>query len=392
MADPYIELPITTDAAEMVASAFERIQTVYPDWEPNDANLDVLQLMAIAEMAEQNAIVAADMPKAAFRAFGKLAGVPPIDASPASANSTWTVKDNAGYTIYADTIVGIPNGSDLIPFAVQSDVIIPAGSVATAAGAVVLVAVNEGADGDGLPGPPTLIDSLDYVTGVALTAPTSGGADAEDDDVYLERLVAELQLLTPRPILPRDFAVLARTVPGVYRATAIDGYIPGPPILTNQPRAVSVAVVDVNGVAVAANIKNAVAALLGGGGSREVNFIVNVIDPTYTTIAVTYTLTAYPGWDTADVLARVNAALTDYLNPALWGARPGTGEIPDWLNDSAVRYLEIANIINNIDGVNFITALTIGVQGGALAAADVALTGPAPLPQVGTLTGVVNAP
>jgi uncharacterized phage protein gp47/JayE len=61
---------------------------------------------------------------------------------------------------------------------------------------------------------------------VTLDAPTAGGVDAESDADYLDRLHELLTLLAPRPILPNDFAVLARTVAGVGRATAIDLYNP----------------------------------------------------------------------------------------------------------------------------------------------------------------------
>ena len=44
---------------------------------------------------------------------------------------------------------------------------------------------------------------------------------------YINRLTAELQLLAPRPILPADFAALATSVTGVFRAMAIGGLNPG---------------------------------------------------------------------------------------------------------------------------------------------------------------------
>jgi hypothetical protein len=86
----------------------------------------------------------------------------------------------------------------------------------------------------------------------------------------------------------------------------------------------------------------------------------------------------------------VNAALSSYLSRATWGATP---TVNDWVNIPNVRYLEVAQVINAVVGVDYITTtggnydLQIAIQGNALARADLVLTGIAPLPQANTLTG-----
>jgi hypothetical protein len=62
-----------------------------------------------------------------------------------------------------------------------------------------------------------------------------------------------------------------------------------------------------------------------------------------------------------------------------------------WINDTTVRYLELAQVINDTDGVHYITALQLAKHGNALAGADVVMTGVAPLPQPGTIVGVITA-
>jgi hypothetical protein len=89
------------------------------------------------------------------------------------------------------------------------------------------------------------------------------------------------------------------------------------------------------------------------------NFIVNQMDPVYTTIDASTTFTIFAGYDAADVVARVKTALTNYLSPANWG-KPTTGDQHDWLNVTVVRYLELATLVNNVEGVDYITALYIG--------------------------------
>lgn len=223
----YIELPIETDPDELVQDAFDYIQSVFPDWQPNDANLEVVLLAVIAQMAAEARDVASDVPASIFQYFGEtIMQIPKVAASNASVGSTWTMINNAGYTIEAGTLVGIPRtGDELVPFEVVSDVVVPPGSVATAADEVDLVALQPGADANNLTGPPQLIDTLDFVTTIVLAAAgTGGGADGETTDEYLDRLTEEMQLLSPRPVRAVEFAALARRIAGVDRATAIDNY------------------------------------------------------------------------------------------------------------------------------------------------------------------------
>ena len=114
---------------------------------------------------------------------------------------------------------------------------------------------------------------------------------------------------------------------------------------------------------------------------REVNFLVFVTGPSYTEIAVNFTVHPYPDYEAADVVARAEQAVADYLSPANFGQVP-YGEAPTWLNDTKVRYLEVAEAINRVQGVWYIGTLTI--NGGT---ADVALVANGGLPEPGAITG-----
>jgi hypothetical protein len=119
---------------------------------------------------------------------------------------------------------------------------------------------------------------------------------------------------------------------------------------------------------------------------REVNFVVNSIDPAYTTIDVVAEVVILPGFDSATVLDMVEAALNDYLDPANWGrAQSGDGRFSrPWINTTTVAYLNIARTILMVEGVAFISPGTLTVEGAAL---DVDLSGdPAPLTRPGTMT------
>lgn len=378
----YIEVPITTDPDTLADAAFAYIQSVVPGWQPNPGNIETILVEAMARISSELRTVASAVPTSIFRYYGNsLIGVPPIDDSPASGSTTWTVINNAGYTILAGTTIGLRVAGDtLIPFEVVNDVVIPPGSTATAAGAVSIRAIVEGTEGNGLTGAAELIDALDWVTAITVVGFTGGGVTAEEDADYLARLTSKLQLLSPRPILPSDFAVMAKDVAGVYRALAIDGYNPVGGTFNNE-RMVAVALVDAAGAAVSGPIKAAVDTLLQA--EREITFVVNVIDPTVNLINVTVTFKIVTGQVIADVQAAVSAAITSYLSPANWGR--DAGDTLEWVNRTSLRYLELATMINNVPGVDYITALTFAIQGNALATADVVLVGVAPLTTANTL-------
>lgn len=384
----YIAPPLVTEPADLADESFAYLEAQVDGWLPSPGNLDTWMVESIAQLAGELMDVASAVPASIFRYFGAtLLNLPPAEAVSATGITSWVVRDSLGYTIPAGTLVGIPaDGDELVPFETAADAVIPPGSVG--ADGVVIIAQEPGTDANGLTGQPELVDALDFVTGVALTGPfdpglgmaaTTGGVDPESDAEYQNRLRELLQLLAPRPILPNDFAVLAKTVPGVYRATAIDLYNPGPPVTTNVPRCVTVVVVAEDGNPVSAIVRQQVDDLLQS--EREVNFLVFVVDPTYTTVNVTFRVHPYPDYGGQDVVDRCVSALTDYLSPQNFGATP-YGEAPQWLSDPWVRYLEVAEVINRVEGCWYIVSLT--VNGGTV---DVALPGVGALPKSGDIQG-----
>jgi hypothetical protein len=384
----YIDVPIDSEPTDLAEEAFDYLQEQVPGWLPSPGNLEAWLIEALAQLAGELRALAVLVPDAIFQWFGQtVLGLAPFEATAAQGVTDWTMIDDSGYTIPAGTLVSItpPGSTDAYAFQTLADAVVPAGQ--TVVYGVQVQAVEPGADSSGITGDVEVIDALDFVDTVTLEGPTSGGADAETSDAYLDRLSDLLTLLSPRPILPQDFAVLAqRSIAGVGRATAIDLYNPGPPVDTNCPRCVTVVVTDENGNPCSSTVKTEVLTLLQA--QREVNFLVFVADPTYTTIDVTFQVKVYPGYDPAEVAGRVITQLQTYLSPASWGQPPyGDTSARSWINDTTVRYLEVAEQINRVDGVNYIVTLTIGPHGGTMGTADVPMTGPAGLAKAGTITG-----
>ena len=101
----YLNLPVTTDPNAMVQAALATIAANLPGWVPNEGQLDVLLLEQFAQMASEAAQVAAQVPMAIFQSFGSLVGITPIQGTPATAQTTWTMVNSAGYTVPAGSIV-----------------------------------------------------------------------------------------------------------------------------------------------------------------------------------------------------------------------------------------------------------------------------------------------
>lgn len=379
----YIDPPLTTDSRALSTDILDRLMTSIPGWVPQEGHIEVWMIEVMANALAEVLGVASRIPRKAFRYFGKsLVGLLPIDGSVASAPTTWTMTDTLGHTIPAGTTVAYRTAAGvLVPFVTAAPVVVPAGSNTTGAGAVVVYSVDIGTDKNGLAaGALTLVDSLAFVASVTATAVTAGATDAESDDAYLDRLVAELTLMAPRPVVARDFAVYSRKVAGVARAVALDGYNPADDTFNNQ-RMVTVAAVDSAGANVSAGTKTAIQTLLDS--VREANFIVNVVDPTRTVVNVNFTAVAQSGYSAALVQAAAIQAITDYLNPASWGSISADPSL--WTQHGTVRYLSIAGIIEAVPGVDYLTALT--VNGGVV---DVVLGGRISLPTVGAITGTVT--
>jgi uncharacterized phage protein gp47/JayE len=215
---------------------------------------------------------------------------------------------------------------------------------------------------------------------------TTGGEDAETDDEYLNRLAAQLTLLSRVPILPADFALFALNQPGVGRALAIDGYNPSNGSLNNE-RMVSVVVTDINGEPLS-NI-NKTAVLLAIDAVREVNFIATVIDPTYTIIDVSTSFVPNPSSDPDTVRQNVEDAIEAYLSPANWGTKVFVDN-PDntWYNTSVVQIYELVTIVNNVAGVDRVVTIGAAISGGTIAASDISLPGVAPMTRPGSIQAV----
>lgn len=231
----YITLPVTTSASQIETNALTSIMQTLPGWVPREGHIDVLLLEQFAQMASESAVLAAQAPLTIFSYYGTLLGIVPSQGNAATAETTWTMIDSKGYTVPANTVIGYGvQGNQTLLFQNVNTFTVPVGE--TQATNVLIEALVPGALYNGLTPDAypllTQITSLAFVQSIAPTTITSGGADPENVTAYLDRLSAYLTTISPRPILAQDFATLAQSVDGVYRAVAYNNLNPFNNMLT----------------------------------------------------------------------------------------------------------------------------------------------------------------
>jgi len=233
----YLEVAITTSAQQLADLALEKLQEELAargivGWEPNDSDLEIIEISAVSLMASYVANVAAVVPSAIFRKYGtELLKVAYNEGANATCSTQWTLlEENGEYPariIEAGTQLTIGE----LAFYVESEVKVAKGK---SSATVQLVAAERGTEYNGLKETIQLVDAINWVSEVKIVGESSGGVDQETDEEYQERLASLLALQAPRPITAENFAAFVLDAPSsilptgvvVGRATAIDGYNP----------------------------------------------------------------------------------------------------------------------------------------------------------------------
>ena len=485
----YIFEPLDTDPEDIFQDAVEYIQTFYPNWQPSDAQLDVLLLRFTALKMAIVADMASRVQRTIYRYFGStVIGLQPLVGVNATVSIQFTAIDNVGYTLPSGTTIGLTDDNgDLHLFDTQADAVITPGTTTVTTTAE---ATEEGTAGNGLTGTVQLVEQVDWLSTATVVQASAGGSDDESDEDYIDRLTTYLSLMAPRPLLGQDAAFLARNISGVYRAVAVDNFLPGtneqqtishnytggtggtitfngqttaglvwnataaqvqaalealnnievgditvtggpwPAAMTltfkgryeytnvaqitaaagswtggttitinttvggvaanfAAENAIALAAVDIGGNAIGTTLKTTVDTYLQS--LRQQNFVINVLDPAYTTIDVTFTATKKAAAQASDVESRAEAAVSDYLSSALWGTPSWPIDIQGWERQTVVRQQELYTILNNIDGLDYVTALTFSNGAGATQdGTDKTLLGTFPLTRPGTINGTVT--
>lgn len=379
MAESFIDVGVTTSEQTLADDAIDRLRALWPGWEPNDGDLEVVQIETLAPMAQNAAETAARVPAAIFRAYGtKLAGLPYRDGTPAVAAILITLLDAdpiADRTVPARSFFDI----DGYAFATDHATTFEAGNngplslpvTATANGTA-----QNGLTGDSI----SQISALSFIDTITLDpvpGVTAGGGDPEDNLAYQDRLSRDLELQAKTLVTERDFELMGLSVPGVGRLVAIN----------DGERNVRVVGTDLVGEPLTTGIKTALVDLYAL--YRQVNTVVTVDDAAYTTANVTYTVHPDPGVEPADLTARIDEMLETALLPVNF-ARPQNPWQSAWQNDPVVRKNRVIRMIGAIYGVDYVTTVTLAGTGATVETnGDLTLPGDIALTRPGTMTGTV---
>lgn len=382
MPEGFLNIEIENDPVALREAVYEQIKAQFPEWNPSKAILDKWIIDGCALIGADLGDIAGFVPEEILRQFGEtIFKVPTLKAEPAIATVTIFMTDALGHpTIPAGTqmMLTMPSGNKAA-FRTKAAVEVPVGK--SEVKGVLIEAVEAGSEENQLVGNPQMLDSVSYIKEVKQTsANTSGGRDAETPSEYLDRLTTKLELLSTAPILPEDYAKLARAL-GSFRAVGIDGYEPIAETENNE-RMVAVAAVDEEGEGWTAPKKEEFKA--EAEASREINFVVNPMDPTYNEMSSEVEVSCLPGFAKANVKQLVEEALDQYFSPKNWGNTASEPRL--WRQNLIVRKTEVIALVNNVAGVDFIVGdVKLAKAAEPLEAKDVNLIGKAALtkPKVG---------
>lgn len=223
MADPYVRLPEDDEAPEALLDDFKAyMETAVPGWQPDDAAIEVALGAAWADEGSTLYSLLRDQADDIYAGFGEeVLSVPAAEAAPATAETTWTARDNAGYTIDAGQTLVIGGYG----FEVLNETVIDPGD--TAVSGVLVQALDPGTEPNGVEDPVEFDEPPAWVSSVTVDAPAEGGTDGDTADEHIARVRAEASLLSRAPINAEDFETVAQEEDEVARALVRDNYLPG---------------------------------------------------------------------------------------------------------------------------------------------------------------------
>lgn len=373
---PYIDLSLyDKDAQDIYDTAVQLIQESLPDWQPREGNTEVLLLEGLALEVAEIVYALNRLPSGIMEALLRFFQVERDYGAVPTCTVTFHMAGTDGYSVPAGTRFSVQGEStaDPIIFSTTTELTVPGGQ---SSGTVTAEADEYTDVVNGIPAGTqvSILDSIIYADYAVLATPVTGGRNAEPDDDYLQRGVNRFTRLSTTLVLPKHFTAYALENPAVSRATTLDAYNPvadvgGDGPVGNDPGHVAVVVYG-SGGPVGGPDKTALLAEMEE--ASQVNLTVHVIDATVVNQNITTTVMALSGWDAADVVANVEAALDSYLDPQVW---PWSG---------VIRYNELIQLISNAEGVDYVVSLTPN--------SDVTLTNVASLVDLGTVSVTVNTP
>jgi uncharacterized phage protein gp47/JayE len=372
-ARPYVDLTLLDRApADVYQLALDFAASQLPEWTPTATDPAAVLLEAMALQVAEAIWAINRLPGATVETLLHIFGVTFDPGAAAATTIEFTMVDTAGHTVPAGTRVRVDVNGQPVVFTLDVDAV-AATATATAAAAATASTLSAAPNGIAAGTPVSLLDAAYFVDTAAIAATVTGGRDPEDSLAWFNRAVQRFARLTETLNRADQFEAVALEDPAIHRVTAIDLYdgTGGPPYTDTGH--ISVYVYGSSGLVATAD-KDTLRSRLQN--AAQVNLQIHVADATVNTVAVAAEITVLPTHTAADVIAEVKTVLDAFLSPLAW----------DW--GTTVRLNDIIALIENVDGVDFTTAGSVLLNN---VAADLALTGDAPLADAGLLT-ITEAP
>jgi len=343
---------------DLALQSIAALQSLQPSWIPRNASPEVIFIeavaLAVAELVNgANATIAA-VEEDILATFYQ---VPRRPGTPAAGQITVT------FDTTVTTVIPAGTGFSLSDYGIEVQTTADA-SVSAASSKVLDVATTEATTLVNGVGPGAAVDVLDVIPNilsVAVTAAFGGGADPEDNAAYTARARNRLARVTNSLVVPQHFSAYVLEDGRAVNALCIPAW-DGASTGTIGTNAGHVAVVVYGrgatlSAADKADLAAAMQAITYAGAT------VHVVDAATTTVNVTTTVKAAPGYTASEVQAATGQAVATFLAAETWP-----------IGDDVIRNQLQAAIID-IPQVDYIVAMSAPSGDTTIAANAVAKPG-----------------
>lgn len=285
---PYINLTLhDVDEQTIYDNAVAFMKQSIPEWIPREGNTEVLLLEAFAQQIMEEVYAINRLPDSIMEALLGFFEVTRDFGALPTATVTFTMNGTDGYTIPSGTRLAltVPNEEEPLIFVTNVNLVVPSGS---STGTVAVTGQDYTDTANGVPTGTALeiLDAIIYADYAALASVVAGGRSSETETGYFDRGRNRLARLTDTLVIPDHFVAAVLEDPAVYRAKALDQYIPDilpPPTIT--------LVASATGGSLAAGTYTYVATTTNVHGESEASAPVSVVIASGTTnsIAVNWT-------------------------------------------------------------------------------------------------------
>lgn len=331
---------------------------VLPEWTPQAGQIEVVLLEAIANQSSNVVAAANRVPGAVMETLLLLYDIQRDEGVAATATIDITVINTSGYIVPAGANFSYfpPNNGTALVYTLDEDISVASGST-TGQGAVTAQEVGTAHNDPSVGSSLQILMTMPYLETTIFGTSPSGGTDPESDDEYFDRASTTLRSYSAALTTPTQIqAWILVTYPNiVYRANVYDRRRKNDRDTTSPTYDVhdgfalvvvaglNATIADTSDVPVTVDDRQAIEEALDL--KTNTGLVTELVNAELVDITVNVTVMPYVGYTTSQIQTNVNDALNLYLSPNEW----------DW--SDTVRENEILALVDNVEGVNYVSTL-----------------------------------